>query len=99
VAGSADTWFQQTECLPEPAQSATVHVRLRFLQLQHRSVEQRLPDGSFQPVDGLELDGQRYLSFDEAVPREFDIAAELSELHQAGDPVRIEVPGGEDVEP
>src|SRR5690349_24604489 len=39
VAGSADAWHQQTECLLTAPDPATVHVRLRFLQLQHRSVE------------------------------------------------------------
>jgi hypothetical protein len=74
-------------------------VRLRFLQLQHRSVEQRVLDGSFQPVDVLEVDGQRYLTFDEAVPREFDVVAEVGELYRDEHTVEVAVPGGEDVEP
>jgi hypothetical protein len=31
VAGSADAWHQQTDCLLEAADTATVHLRLRFL--------------------------------------------------------------------
>ncbi|MGB8994004.1 MAG: hypothetical protein WCC65_01665 [Pseudonocardiaceae bacterium] len=98
VAGSADAWHQQTDCLLEATDTATVHVRLRFLQLQHRSIEALGPDGGFQPVDALEIDGQRYLTFDEAVPQEFDVVAELSGLHRAPHTVTIEAPGGEDVE-
>lgn len=99
VAGSAEGWRQQTECLLEAADPATVHVRLRFLQLQHRSVEARAPDGRFQALDALEVDGQRYLSFDEAVPQEFDVIGEVGELRRATHTVEIHAPGGEEVEP
>ncbi|HJT04768.1 MAG TPA: hypothetical protein VJ757_14250 [Pseudonocardiaceae bacterium] len=99
MAGSADAWHQQTECLLRVPDTATVHVRLRFLQLQHRSVETRNPDGSFHPCDVLDVDGQRYLTFDEAVPREFDIVVPTRELRGDEHTATIEVPGGEDVEP
>ena len=99
VAGSADAWHQQTECLLRAPDSATVQVRLRFLQLQHRSVEARGSDGGFQQCDVLDVDGQRHMTFDEAVPREFDIAVQVGELRDDGHTVALEVPGGEDVEP
>ncbi|HEY3893832.1 MAG TPA: hypothetical protein VGL88_00530 [Pseudonocardiaceae bacterium] len=98
VAGSADAWHQQTDCLLQATGGATVEVRLRFLQLQHRSVEAAGPDGTFHAVDALDVDGQRYLTFDEAVPKEFDVVAALSELHRAPYSVVIEAPGGTDVE-
>jgi hypothetical protein len=98
VAGSADAWHQQTDCLLEARDTATVHVWLRFLQLQNRLVETRCTGGSFQPVDVLDVDGQRYLTFDEAVPREFHVVAEVGELRRAPHTVGIEVPGGEDIE-
>src|SRR6476620_4225244 len=65
VAGSADTWRQRTECLVEARPSARLRVRLRFLQLQHRSVRRRGADGEFVEVGELEVDGQRHLTFDE----------------------------------
>ena len=74
VAGSADTWRQRTECLLEAGASARLRVRLRFLQLQHRSVRRRGADGEFVEVGELEVDGERHLTFDEAVPQEFDVA-------------------------
>jgi hemerythrin superfamily protein len=98
VANSADAWHQQTDCLLEAVDTAMVHVWLRFLQLQHRLVESRGPGGSFHLVDVLDVDGQRYLTFDEAVPREFHVVAEVGELRRAPYTVGIEVPGGEDIE-
>src|SRR3954449_3317433 len=58
VAGSADAWHQQTECLLQAPDPAAIHVRLRFLQLQHRSVEARDsddPDGDFHERDMLDV--------------------------------------------
>ena len=93
VAGSAETWRQQTEVLLEAPDDAVVQVRLRFLQPQHRGVE-RGTAGGWEPVDSL--DG--VLSFDEAVPREVDVVASAGEL-RAGRAVPVEVAGGDEVEP
>ena len=60
VSGSADAWRQRTECLLEARASTRLWVRLRFLQLQHRSVQQRGADGKFVEVDALDVDGQRH---------------------------------------
>jgi hypothetical protein len=99
VAGSADTWRQRTECLLEAGGSARLRVRLRFLQLQHRSVRRRGADGEFTEVGELEVDGERHLTFDEAVPREFDVAVRVDELDEREHTALITVPGGEDTEP
>jgi hypothetical protein len=102
VAGSADTWRQRTECLLEAGASARLRVRLRFLQLQHRSVRRRGADGEFAEVGELEVDGERHLTFDEAVPREFDVVVQLDELGMPDEldgrehTELITVPGGED---
>ncbi len=98
VNGSADAWRQQTDCLLEAPDTATVHLRLRFLQLSHRCVEERGADGSFHAVDALEVDGQRHLTFDEAVPREFDLVSEVGELRRQPRVGEVAIPGGEDVE-
>jgi len=99
VAGSADSWHQQTECLLEAQDGATVQVRLRFLQVQQRAVEQRTVDGGFAAVDALEADGRTHLSFDEALPREFDVACPLADLLAGERTVVLGAPGGEEVEP
>jgi hypothetical protein len=80
LAGSAESWFQQTECLLEAAPDAELHIRVRYLHTQRKSVQQRTPDGEYQPVPSLEADGALHLSFDEAVPQERDFTVPLAEL-------------------
>jgi hypothetical protein len=98
VAGSADGWYQQTECLLEAASTAVVCVRLRYLHVHHRSVQRAHADGSFEPVDALTIAGQRYLTFDDAVPREHDVVVGVAELAATPLVVDVRVPGGEEVE-
>ncbi|MCV7368110.1 hypothetical protein [Mycolicibacterium duvalii] len=98
LSGSADGWYQQTECLLEAPRDAEVHVRLRFLQTVRRTVEQAGADGGFVPVDRLTVDDRDYLTFDEAIPREFDITTTLRALMQGPVVRHIDVPGGESVE-
>jgi hypothetical protein len=99
VAGSADAWRQRTECLLETGEHARLLVRLRFLQPQRRSVRQRAADGGFVEVDELEMGGERRLTFDEAVPREFDIAVDLAEVSEREHIELITLPGAEEIEP
>lgn len=99
VAGSAESWFQQTECLCEARSSAVVRVRVRHLQLQRRLVERRAPDGGFVPVESLEAGGTVHLPFDEAVPREYDLSLPLGELLDAERTFPVSAPGGEESEP
>lgn len=88
VAGSAESWWQQTECLIEPAggHPVTVTARLRFLQLIRRFVT-----GDGHPSDA------RF--FDEAVPRRFDLEVPLGDLPAAGRRVRLTAPGGVSIHP
>ena len=98
VAGSADAWRQRTECLFEASPRARLRVRLRFLQPQHRSVQRSAADGGFVEVDELEIGGERHLTFDEAVPREFDVAVVLAELGEREHVEPVALPGGEEIE-
>ncbi|MBO0866197.1 MAG: hypothetical protein J2P16_14120 [Mycobacterium sp.] len=98
VTGSADGWYQQTECLLEAAETAVIRIRLRFLHLHHRSVQQARGDGSFEPVDALTVDGRSHLTFDDAVPREHDVVASVAELTASPLVVEVRVPGGEEIE-
>ncbi|MDT4918282.1 MAG: hypothetical protein QOH89_2982 [Pseudonocardiales bacterium] len=60
------------QCLLRPrAPVAAVTIRLRFLQLQVREVQRLAAPGQFEPVDALDVDGTRLLTWDEAVEREF----------------------------
>lgn len=91
-----------TECLLDVGDSGQtgLDVHLRFLQVQARSA-QRLVEGStghFEPVDELTVDGQRYLSWQEAVEQEVPVpGVSVSEL-LAGRTVEVAVAGGMDVE-
>ncbi|MEU0897623.1 hypothetical protein [Streptomyces massasporeus] len=97
VSGSADSWYQQTECLLRVRQpdSARVRVRVRYLQMQRKQVEE-----AGRPVESLRGDdGAVHLTFDEALPRECDIEAPLDELLRGGRTVAVSAAAGEDVEP
>jgi hypothetical protein len=99
VAGSADAWYQQTDCLLEARDDATLHVRLRFLQVQHRAVEASSPAGGFTAVDALAVDGRRHLTFDEAVAHEFDVECTVGDLLAAPRTVEVTAPGDAATEP
>src|SRR3954447_5850944 len=102
VAGSSESWWQQTEVLLEPPRAAadasaepSLTVRLRFLQLQDKQVELARGDGGFTAVGGLDVDGDRHLSFAEAVPHELDLEVPLAEGERS---LPLEIGGGTDIE-
>jgi hypothetical protein len=98
VAGSAESWWQQTECLIMAPDRATLHVRVRFLQLQRRHVEQRGADGAYRTVDRLWVNGREEFGFDEAVPREADVTVPLADLLAGERVTRVRLPAGRDVQ-
>ncbi|MEU9475920.1 hypothetical protein [Streptomyces sp. NPDC048191] len=86
ISGSADSWYQQTECLLRaPHRDAVVRVRVRYLQMQDKQVEVNVGDGLHRPVESLRtVDGTTHLSFEEAVPRESELVVPLEELLREG---------------
>ncbi|MFC9962419.1 hypothetical protein ACFVIB_34225 [Streptomyces nigra] len=100
VSGSADSWYQRTECLARIRRpDATVRVRLRYLQMQRKQVQETGPDG-YRDVPSLRTaDGTVHLTFDEAVPREAEVTLRLDERAHHGTTVPVGAPGGTDVEP
>ncbi|MFE1915534.1 hypothetical protein [Streptomyces anandii] len=86
VSGSADSWYQQTECvLRVPGPDAVVRVKVRGLQMQHKQVQEAGPDGRHRAVESLRTpDGTEHLTFDEAVPCETEITVPLGDLTGAG---------------
>ncbi|GGU88007.1 hypothetical protein AB0F92_17745 [Kitasatospora aureofaciens] len=98
VAGSAESWYQQTECLAEAAPGAVLHVRVRYLQVQHKSVQRRTADGRYEPVESLQAPDAVHLSFEEAVPRETDLVLPLAELLAGDRTFEVGAPGGEQTE-
>jgi hypothetical protein len=74
----SDPWIMQTECLLQGSELTAVEIHLWFLQLTARSVEERValtgPDGpAFAPVKTLEVNGQKFYAWEEAVEREVTI--------------------------
>ncbi|MGH3412512.1 MAG: hypothetical protein ACRDPH_05470 [Marmoricola sp.] len=97
-AGVGEQPDMSIQCLMRPQPGCSVSVLLRFLQLQRRSVERADLDG-YTPVDELEVDGQRWLSWDEAVEQELAFGP----LSMGGEPTarsfEVDVPGGSEAEP
>jgi hydrogenase maturation protease len=77
VAG-VDAWTMQTECLVSATRNTTFDVRVRFLHLLEREVNQLTglvrAEASYQRVEMLEVNGQLYQSWQEAVERDVRIA-------------------------
>ena len=78
----SDPWIMQTECLLQGFAQTTFEVCLRFLQLSARAVEERItpsPDPKdvnapvFAPVRSLEVEGQKFYGWEEAVERELNV--------------------------
>ena len=91
-----------TRSVTDAGDPPTVGVRLRFLQLQGRQVEE-LADGRYVPVDELVVDGTSLLSWEEAVECEvpvpaYDLRPAFADATSEAVESTIEVPGGEDVE-
>jgi hypothetical protein len=84
--GGSDWWDMQTECLVEPAADPAIDLKVRFLQLQARSVE---------AVRG----GARLVAWDEGVERELELGGiSLADLITGERRAALVVPGGEEVE-
>ena len=89
----------QTECLVECADDAQVLVTVRFLQLQRRRVLQVQPgSGVTREVASLTVDGTEYTAWDEAIEREHQVSAEVSDLLGDGVGLTVHVEPGERAE-
>jgi hypothetical protein len=94
VAGSAESWFQQTECLVEATDETVLRVRVRWLQLQRRTVEAVTPSGEYYGAQQLDVDGIVHRPFDEAVERESGLSIRIGDLLGSEREVGVAVPGG-----
>jgi hypothetical protein len=83
-----DSSMMQTELLVEGGTETRLGVRVRFLHVIERQVARRGPDGR-EPVDVLEVDGERHVSWDEATEREF--VAPAIALADTEFPTRVEI--------
>lgn len=88
----------RTECVLEPHPDANLHVRLRFLQVRRRVVEELTDDGAYRPVDVLKVDGREFREWDEAVERERDVVVGVDELRAGEFEVNLDQERGAEVE-
>ncbi|HEV8713763.1 MAG TPA: hypothetical protein VGX03_13165 [Candidatus Binatia bacterium] len=97
----SDPWSLQTECLVEPGKASALHFKVRFLQLQARSVEEATDAQEllFRPVDKLVLDGKELFTWEEAIEREVEqdeIA--IDQLLSSEREFSVDIPGGRNCE-
>ena len=71
-AGGAERSWLATECLVDPGRSPRLTVRIRFLQIQRRTIAVSTDDG-FAPVDALVVGTTNWVPWDEAVERVVDL--------------------------
>jgi hypothetical protein len=71
---TSERWNTRTECLVDPGLVSRLAIRIRCLQVQHRSIEVARDDGGFTPVDSTEINGKAYVEWDEAVDQVVDLA-------------------------
>lgn len=101
AAGAGEEPAMQSECLLDMsgAGQATVDVRVRFLQVQARVVEQTLDGGqSFTPVDELRMGSSSWLTWHEAVEREVPVDDLTVADLLGGRRFPVALPAGEEVE-
>jgi hypothetical protein len=100
-ARASEPWFMQTECLVDAAGNAVLNVRLRFLQVEARSIEKIVDARAdlFSPVEALEIAGRQYVTWDEGVEQERDLREiELSEILDGERVVSLAIPSGQERE-
>ncbi|MDQ6697581.1 MAG: hypothetical protein M3Z46_09005 [Actinomycetota bacterium] len=71
-ADGIEQWFQQTEVIAEFGVDAQIDVRVRFLQVQTRTVQAAEGD-DLVPVEHLDVDGVRWATWEEAVEQVVDV--------------------------
>jgi hypothetical protein len=97
----------RAEILVEANADAKIDIVARFLQSRQRQLgaldapAAELEEiAHFTPVAELHVDGQRYVSFDEAIERRIDISSvTLGELVAASRRLRFDFPAGREIEP
>jgi hypothetical protein len=95
-----EPWAMQTECLIEPDGNPTLDIRIRFLQVQARTIE--TCDGvrePFRPVERLEVDGRELVTWEEGIERQVDLETiALADLLRGERVVPFEFGEGSDLE-
>jgi hypothetical protein len=97
----SETWDMQTECLVIPGTTAVLDVRVRFLQLQARSVEAADPAAveGFTAVESLDVGEEPLVTWDEATEEHVDVAGRIvADLVESAEIVPFSLGGARVVE-
>jgi len=99
--GSGEPTASQTECIVEAGDMATLHVKVRFLHVRARIMEEPAGDSgdAFNEVPSLIVDGETLLTWDNADEREVEVTMPLAEILAGEQTVPFDLPGSRDAEP
>jgi hypothetical protein len=87
----------RTECLVDIGKGTEIDLKLRFLRVQDRTIEQAV-DGGWVPVEALEYDDKIVSTWQEAVEEEHDVTLSLDELVEQGRDIPLEFEANEATE-
>jgi hypothetical protein len=89
-----DPCSMQAQCLVAGGPETLLDVSVRFLHVVARQTL-REESGRLEPVEQLELGGERYVSWDEATERELSLEGmRLGDLEQGARRIELDVPAG-----
>jgi len=103
---ASEAWSMQTECLVRGDQTTVLRVKVRFLQV-NRSIARlphllrELPDSGkfeFEVVDRVEVVGQTFVPWQEAVEREIVVLSPHQAVESPRDPLTFEFSAGRQFE-
>jgi len=92
----SENWEMQTECLVVPSGQPVLDVRVRFLQLQARSVEAADPASAegFTAVPSLDVGDEELVTWDEATEEHVDVNGRpIADLLEAPETVPFSLGG------
>lgn len=104
----SEAWSMQTECLFEGDRSALLGVRVRFLQIVNRSVARlispvrsisEVTEPALEIVESLDVDGQTFVPWQEAVEREVAAPAQSAAAVPGRRSMPFEFASGRELEP
>ncbi len=93
----SEAWASHTEVLLEPGGDASLHVVVRCLHVQARTVERASGHG-FEVVASLTVDGDDLLGWDEGTVQEVGAVLAVADLLEREQTVPIALPGDRSVE-
>ncbi len=89
---SSEDWEMRTECIAEGGPEATIWVRVQFLYLRSRTVQERHGEG-FRAVPSLDLGERLLVTFDESEEFELDLGPiSFGRLHHEPQVLPIDLP-------